>query len=270
MRSPKLRSIVVLAFLLAACTESRPREPTPPSTPPRFESEAKEQPAARRPGTTQVSANRRFGLGPPDRRIRDDHAIAEEPATPSPLSATAPTPEARFGMSDATALERLRKSEVVGVKKGTGGRTLAFRLQLKANDGSELEAYFKPEQRVSSANWYAEVAAFYLDRALGLERVPPVVSRKLPWAQLEPAAEGDARVRDVVVGRDGGVRGALILWLPQKLVPAVTPPGWENWIRMEPWSPGAVTPYQRAAAYTEALADQKRKRARREPAEVYY
>jgi len=174
-------------------------------------------------------------------------------------------------MPDAEALERLRKADVVSVKKGSGGRTLAFRLGLRTADGTTFDAYFKPEQRISSANWYAEVAAFYLDRALGLGRVPPVVSRTLPWSLLEPAASGDARVRDVVVRRDDGqVRGALVLWVPAKLVPAATPAGWENWIRNEPWSPVAVTPYQRAAAYTEAIAEHRRKRTRHEPAIVYY
>jgi hypothetical protein len=130
--------------------------------------------------------------------------------------------------------------------------------------------YFKPEQAVSSAHWYAEVAAYYLDRALGLGRVPPLVSRRVAWKLLAPAAGTDLRVGEVAVATDGTVRGALIHWLPEKLVPAHTPPGWENWVRVEPFARTAVSPYQRAAVLGAEVAAARGRTRRAETAHSYY
>jgi hypothetical protein len=151
--------------------------------------------------------------------------------------------------SEQVVLDRLSHGKVTRIKKGTGGRSLAFKLGFE--DGSE--AYFKPEQSFSGTLWYAEVAAHYLDRALGLGRVPPTVSRRLPWALLADAAGDDGRVREVKVGADGRVRGALIAWLTLPLEPARTPPGWETWMSVEPFSQYGISPYQRPAVYSEAL-----------------
>jgi len=153
-----------------------------------------------------------------------------------------------FGKPDAEALARLRSGEFVAVKKGSGGRSLGFKLTFA--DGTK--AYFKPEQTFSGASWYAEVAAYYVDRVLGLGRVPPVVSRELGWDRLLRAAGDDPRVSEVVV-RDGKVRGALVLWVEGDLMPLVTPPGWENWVRVEPWNAYNATPFQRAREYYAAL-----------------
>ncbi len=154
-----------------------------------------------------------------------------------------------FQASESVVLEALRSQPISRIKMGSGGRSLAFKLTLA--DGTR--GYYKPEQTVSSANWKAEVAAFYLDRALGLGRVPPVVSRAIPWSQLSPAAESDRRVSEVVVQKNGKVRGAFIYWLPQKLVPATTPGGWENWVRVEPFARWSISPYQSSAAFGAAL-----------------
>jgi hypothetical protein len=154
-----------------------------------------------------------------------------------------------LGVPERALLDRLAQGQVTGIKKGTGGRSLAFKLELE--DGTQ--GYFKPEQTFSGTLWFAEVVAHYLDRALALGRVPPVVARQLHWAPLAQAAEGDTRLREVIVQGDGSVRGALIAWLSEPLEPARTPPGWENWVRIEPLARYAITPYQRPAAYSEAL-----------------
>jgi hypothetical protein len=181
-----------------------------------------------------------------------EHAPPGAPTTP-----TLPDP-ATTGFLDqpeTELLERLGSGEVKGVKKGTGGRTLAFKVTLS----NGAVGYFKPEQRVSSANWYAEVAAYYLDRALGFGRVPTLVSRRLPWSLFAAAAADDPRTGEVIRAKDGSVRGALIAWLPSPLVPARTPPGWESWVRSAPFPPAAVTPYQRAARYFAARNEQLRR-----------
>lgn len=178
----------------------------------------------------------------------------------------APPDRGFLGRPERDILQQLRWSEIRSVKKGGGGRTLAFKVEFAEG----TFAYFKPEQRISSANWYAEVAAFYVDRALGLGRVPAVASRRLPWALFEEAAADDPRAKSVVRARDKTVRGAMIAWLPGRLVPAVTPPGWENWIRVEPFPHYGVTPYQRSATYTAAFAEQRRRVTTGEPGQPYY
>ncbi|HEX7479312.1 MAG TPA: hypothetical protein VF331_16010 [Polyangiales bacterium] len=171
-----------------------------------------------------------------------------------------------LGQSEIAILDTLRTQAIRHARKGSGGRTLAFKLELA--DGTR--AYFKPEQQVSSAHWYAEVAAYYLDRALGLGRVPPVVSRRVRWDQLQSAAEGDRRVPEVKVSADGSVRGALIYWLPKHLVAAETPPGWENWLRIKPFARWAVSPYQASTSYGAALAHAHDQIARGQPGDAYY
>lgn len=178
---------------------------------------------------------------------------APETVAPVPLEAAVGP---FSGKTEGELLERLRSGQLQHVEKGTGSRTLAFKVALE----SGMQAYYKPEQRLSSANWYAEVAAFYLDRALGLGRVPPVVSRRVSWKQLEAAAADDSRRKTVAVDRAMSVRGALIAWLPDELLPAKTPPGWEDWLRNEPWNPLSVTPFQSAATYQRALTEQRRRR----------
>jgi hypothetical protein len=149
-------------------------------------------------------------------------------------------------------LDKLIQHKVVEVKDSPGGRSVAFRVTL--DDGTR--GFYKPEQRFSSAHWYAEVVSYYLDRALGLKRVPPTVSRRLPWELFSRVAEKYPRKDEVVIADDGTVRGALIWWLPKRLVPLETPPGWENWVRIEPWPKWKISPCQRPKEYVDALAKQ--------------
>jgi hypothetical protein len=199
--------------------------------------------------------------------IRDAPAeLANPPLGTSNATLIADSVSGFLGQSDASILDTLRTQPLRHARKGSGGRTLAFKLELA--DGTC--AYFKPEQQVSSAHWYAEVAAYYLDRALGLGRVPPVVSRRVRWEELQAAAEGDRRVPEVKVAADGSVRGALIYWLPKHLVAAVTPPGWENWLRIKPFARWAVSPYQASTSYGAALAHAHDQIARGQPGDAYY
>jgi hypothetical protein len=193
-------------------------------------------------------------------------------AAPEGLEPPPPPPAAIgfLGRSEDAILLRLRTAEPVRIKKGTGGRSLGFKLTFA--DGGK--AYFKPEQSFSGALWYAELVAHYLDRALGLYRVPPVVSRRLAWAPLRAEAGTDPRVAEVAVAADGTVRGALVHWLDEApLVGAVTPPGWENWVRVESFPRWSISPYLRPAVYADALRARKALAASGaddKPVEPYY
>lgn len=171
-----------------------------------------------------------------------------------------------LGAPEAALRHALAHTPIARVKKGKGGRSLAFKLTLR--DGHA--GYYKPEQTFSGTIWFAEIVAHALDRALGIGRVPPVVSRRVPWSKLELAAGDDRRAAEIIRAQDGTVRGALIAWLDEPLVPAPTPPGWENWIRVEPFGKHAITPFQRAAEYVEQVELYKERLAEGKGMPAYY
>ena len=98
-----------------------------------------------------------------------------------------------LGEPDANKIAALRSAEIAQVTKGKGGRSLAFKITLA--DGTR--GYFKPKQTFSAAHWYSEVAAYYLDRELGLGRVPPTTGRTFRWSELRKAAGNDERVSEI-------------------------------------------------------------------------
>lgn len=156
-------------------------------------------------------------------------------------------------MPDGDIRERLASQPLREVKRGYGGRSVAFKLTLA--DGTQ--GYYKPEQTFSAAHWWAEVAAYHLDRALGLHRTPPVVSRRLPWAELRACAPSDERFAEVIVAEDGTVRGSFSYWVPDRLTTMRFGRGWERWVRVQTWPDGAVSPFQRPRVYMELLAAQR-------------
>ena len=152
-------------------------------------------------------------------------------------------PSAFLGEPDAERIEALRSAEIREVAKGKGGRSLAFRITLA--DGTR--GYFKPKQTFSAAHWYSEVAAYYLDRELGLGRVPPTTGRAFRWSQLKQAAGNDERVSELGIAPDGTVKGAFIWWVPEPLKRIRMGRKWERWVRVQNTLP--VTPYQRPVDY---------------------
>ena len=144
-----------------------------------------------------------------------------------------------LGEPDSDRIEALRTAEISEVTKGRGGRSLAFKIKLA--DGTS--GYFKPKQTFSAAHWYSEVAAYYLDRELGLQRVPPTTGRTFRWSELEEAAGGDERVSELGIAPDGTVKGAFIWWIPEPLKRVRMGRKGERWVRIQASLP--VTPYQR-------------------------
>jgi hypothetical protein len=181
-------------------------------------------------------------------------AIVVPTRAPARLNASAPTlqespGEAFFGEPDAPIRAALAHEDIASIERGRGGRSLGFRITL----ASGQKGYFKPEQSFSAANWFGEVAAYHLDRMLGLGRVPAVVSRVFPWSALEPSAGSDPRKVEVVV-RDGNVFGAFVSWINGGLRAMEQQEGWERWLRVEHWSSTQATPFQRAALWQRDMA----------------
>jgi hypothetical protein len=150
--------------------------------------------------------------------------------------------------NDEAVLARLRNEEIVEIARGRGGRSVAFRVTL----ASGTRAYFKPEQTFSGTHWFAEIAAFHLDRALHVHRTAPSTGRVLPHRLLAPALEGDPRAEEVIVDESGSVRGALIAWIEERLVPIDPPPGWEAALRLS--EAPQVFPFVAAGELRRALA----------------
>ncbi|MFW2389626.1 MAG: hypothetical protein ACN4G0_14900 [Polyangiales bacterium] len=148
-----------------------------------------------------------------------------------------------FGESDSSRIHSLRNAEIAEVAKGKGGRSLAFKITLE--DGTR--GYFKPKQTFSAAHWYSEVAAYYLDRELGLGRVPPTTGRTFRWKELRAAAGSDSRVDELGISPDGAIKGAFIWWIPEPLKRVRMGRNWERWLRVQQSLP--ITPYQRPVDY---------------------
>ncbi len=151
--------------------------------------------------------------------------------------------DAFLGEADSERIAALRTEEIAGVNKGKGGRSLAFEIRLA--DGTR--GYFKPKQTFSAAHWYSEVAAYYLDRELGLGRVPPTSGRRFRWSELRAAAGSDPRVSELGIAPDGTLKGAFIWWIPEPLKRIRVGRNWERWLRVQSSLP--ITPYQRPVDY---------------------
>lgn len=161
------------------------------------------------------------------------------------VDAGAPAVDRFFELEDAPLLDVLAHGDIVRIERGSGGRSVAFRLTFA--DGSR--GYFKPEQTFSGSHWFAEVASYHLDRALGLGRTPPTVARRIPYSRVETILSDDAHRDEVIVGRDGYLRGSLSYWVPERLVSLTMGYGFDRWFRIE--GPLYLSPFQRAREYVE-------------------
>jgi hypothetical protein len=232
--------LCLLGLALAACVEPA-RSADAPSAPTR--APERQAPGASKPAAETQDARQALKTDTPSAP-----AAPEEPSTSYEVDAFLDDE------ADAPLRVALANEGIKSVERGRGGRSLGFKIVL--NDGHK--AYFKAEQTFSAANWFGEVAAYHLDRMLGLGRVPCVVSREFDWAQLVGAAGKDPR-KDEVIVHDGKVRGAFVSWVTGELQSLKhTPQGWERWIRVRYWPSTAVSPFQRPSVWKRQL-DQVRK-----------
>lgn len=165
---------------------------------------------------------------PPVQRIEPaavpvDATIPTPPSIPEPAPAPiAPGPQpvdmstwAFAGTPDGPLLEPLRTGKLKRVKFNRGGSSLSLRLDF--DNGAR--AAFKPEQTFLQSNPRREIAAYRIDRLLGIGRVPPAIGRSFTLAELEaavdPSQRGQAgRLRTQAVARRGLVKGEASWWIP--------------------------------------------------------
>ncbi len=121
-----------------------------------------------------------------------------------------------LGMSDELLLERVRTQPIVRFKLNHGGSSISFRVEFA--DGSR--AAWKPTQTNTQTVPRKEIAAYRLNRLLGLNAVPPAapraVSRDELLSHLHPESlEALPRIKaETIFDANGITLGTASYWIP--------------------------------------------------------
>jgi hypothetical protein len=135
---------------------------------------------------------------------------------PEPLIADEPA-GTFLGMSDELLLDRVRRQPIVRVKLNRGGSSLSFRVDFA--DGSR--GAFKPAQTNLQTIPRKEVAAYRLNRLLGLNAVAPAAPRMMTrdelFAHLHPETIPSLpRIRaETIFNPLGKTAGVVMYWIPE-------------------------------------------------------
>jgi len=131
--------------------------------------------------------------------------------TPPPVAGTV------FGVPDRELLAPVAATPVIKVKLNHGGTSLSLRLDF----ASGARAAFKPLQNHPQSDPRREIAAYRIDRLLGIGHVPPAKSATFAIddlvAAIEPAgrARAAARIADEAIPQHGRLTGEVSWWIPE-------------------------------------------------------
>ena len=138
-------------------------------------------------------------------------------AGPSPMQLDRIMKAGTFlGKRDTDLIDQLRSTEIRAVRLNHGGTTISLRIDFA--DGSR--AAFKPTQVHPHSIPRKEIAAYRINRLLGLNAVPPATARTVHreeiMSHLPPDALAMARKieRDTKYDEEGFTRGELSVWIP--------------------------------------------------------
>jgi hypothetical protein len=157
--------------------------------------------------TMQMAAS---GAAPEPLAARKDLSSLPEPLIALEAAGTF------MGMSDELLLERVRTQPIVRFKVNHGGSSLSFRIEFA--DGSR--AAWKPNQTNLQTIPRKEIAAYRLNRLLGLNAVPPaaprVVSREEILSHLHPESVPlIPRIEaETIFGPGDKTTGTASYWIP--------------------------------------------------------
>jgi len=155
-----------------------------------------------------------------DRAAGGGETAAGQPAADGKPARELPPWSGQFlGLSDEELLAPLRDSAVKAVKVNRGGSSLSLRIDFESGG----RAACKPNQIYLQSQPRREIAAYRINRLLGLNTVPPSVGRRFQVAEIgdhfKPEARADrARfLAEIVPDRDSRttVLGELTFWVPQ-------------------------------------------------------
>ena len=143
------------------------------------------------------------------------------PLERSRLAVALPVATTVFGAPDAELLAPVAATPIAKVKLNHGGTSLSMRVDFE----SGARAAFKPLQIHPQSDPRREIAAYRIDRLLGIGHVPPTKSAVFAVddvvAAFEPASRAYAggRIDDEALARHGKLYGELSWWIPEiKLV----------------------------------------------------
>lgn len=119
------------------------------------------------------------------------------------------------GVSDDELLAPLRDDAIKEVKVNRGGSSISLRIEFEGGE----RAAFKPDQTNRQSIPRKEVAAFRINRMLGLSSVQPAIGRQFRLddilSHLHPESRQFLpRLRAEMIRDDGWVKGALSWWIP--------------------------------------------------------
>ena len=140
-----------------------------------------------------------------------------EPLATARLPIAAPVVATVFGAPDDDLLAPLGASPLARVKLNHGGTSLSLRLEF----ASGARAAFKPQQTHPQSDPKREIAAYRIDRLLGIGHVAPAKSIALSIDDLIAGVEPDgrtytqARLAEEAIARDGTLRGVVSWWIPE-------------------------------------------------------
>jgi hypothetical protein len=135
-----------------------------------------------------------------------------------------PSPKAQIhevghfeGVRDDVLLAPIRSGKLVRAKFNHGGTSISMRLDF--DDGSR--AAFKPEQINTQTVPRKEVAAFRINRLLGLSSVAPAIGGRFTVEELLEKMDANAEeliprfAAETLPGADGTLGGELAWWIPE-------------------------------------------------------
>jgi hypothetical protein len=119
------------------------------------------------------------------------------------------------GVRDDLLLAPLRAGNIAQVRYNRGGSSISLRIEF--DNGAR--AAFKPNQTNLQTIPRKEVAAFRIDRLLGLQAVPPAIGRGFAIEDVLGAIETGSqdflpRLREEILLEDGQMIGELSWWIP--------------------------------------------------------
>jgi hypothetical protein len=121
-----------------------------------------------------------------------------------------------LGMKDELLLDRMQTAEIAKAKLNKGGSSISFRLDFA--DGSR--ASFKPEQINPQTVPRKEIAAYRINRLLGMNHVAPSTHRSLHRDELigklpPEMAFFEKRINaETIFDEEGFTRGEVQYWIP--------------------------------------------------------
>lgn len=128
-----------------------------------------------------------------------------------------------FGVADDELLAPLGVAKVSKIKFNHGGTSLSIRLDF----ANGVRASFKPEQTFAQSDPRREIAAYRIDRLLGIGHVSPTKEYSVPIADLLAVADAGfleyytKRITEEGVARAGVLHGELQWWIPEIKLAAI-------------------------------------------------